>query len=167
MVFPIRRSILSIAVALTLANMASPALAEGWPIPRGPSHEPVPYQFDPKQVKKLPRAFLEDSPACTLYSGNSYLIDGEGMVETTTHEIVRFNGHKGIEKLGEYRNISYDPAYQKLTLHLARVHKADGRIVDIQPKHAQLRDVSTDFSVYDHEKQLIISFPNLEVGDAI
>jgi tetratricopeptide (TPR) repeat protein len=89
------------------------------------------------------------------------------MVETITHEIIRFNGRKGIEKLGEYRNISYDPAHQKLTLHLARVHKADGRVVDIQPKHVQLRDVSTDFAVYDHEKQLIISFPNLEVGDTI
>ena len=29
----------------------------------------------------------------------------------------------------------------------------------------QLRDVATDYQVYDHEKQLIISFPNLEVGD--
>ena len=29
----------------------------------------------------------------------------------------------------------------------------------------QLRDVATDFQVYDQDKQLVISFPNLEVGD--
>src|SRR5204863_4053628 len=28
------------------------------------------------------------------------------------------------------------------------------------------RDVATDFQVYDQDKQLVISFPNLQVGDA-
>src|SRR5262249_12216751 len=70
-------------------------------------------------------------------------------------------------KLGEYRNIVYDPTFQKLTLNEARIHKADGRIVPIEPRHVQHRDLSTDYQVYDHDKQLIISFPNLEVGDVI
>src|SRR5262249_60893076 len=64
-------------------------------------------------------------------------------------------------------NISYDPSYQTLTLNEARIHKAGGRIVPIEPKNVQLRDLSTDYQVYDHDKQLIISFPNLEVGDVI
>src|SRR5262249_34716495 len=41
------------------------------------------------------------------------------------------------------------------------------RVVDVEPRHVHLRDVSTDYQVYDHEKQLIISFPSLEVGDVI
>jgi tetratricopeptide (TPR) repeat protein/transglutaminase-like putative cysteine protease len=155
------------ALAFLVFCLAGTARAEGWPVSRGPSHEPVPFTYHPDQVQKLPKAFLEDTPACTLYSGNTYLVEADGTVEAITHEIVRFNGRKGIEKLGEYRNASYDPAYQKLTLHRARVLKADGRAVDIGPGHVQLRDVSTDYAVYDHEKQLIISFPNLEVGDAI
>ena len=106
-------------------------------------------------------------PACILYSGTTHLVEADGTVETISHEITRLNGRKGIEKLGEYRNIAYDPTFQKLVLNEARVLKADGRIVPIEPKHVQLRDVSTDYQVYDHEKQLIISFPNLEVGDAI
>src|SRR5262249_7216326 len=73
----------------------------------------------------------------------------------------------GIEKLGEYRNIAYDPSYQKLTLHEARVHKASGKVVAIEPSHVQLRDLRTDYQVYDQDKQLVISFPNLEVGDVI
>ena len=61
----------------------------------------------------------------------------------------------------------YTPAYQKLTLNEARVHKADGRIIDVEPRHAQLRDLVTDYQVYDRDKQLIISFPTLETGDVI
>jgi tetratricopeptide (TPR) repeat protein/transglutaminase-like putative cysteine protease len=162
-----QRTVFSFGLTLVLAAVTAPVGAEGWPVPRGPSHEPVPYKYDPRQVKCLPRAFREDAPACTFYSGNTYLVEADGSVESITHEIVRFNGRKGIEKLGEYRNASYDPAYQKLTLHVARLHKADGKIVEVQPRHVQLRDVTTDYSVYDHDKQLIISFPNLEVGDAI
>jgi tetratricopeptide (TPR) repeat protein/transglutaminase-like putative cysteine protease len=162
----LRPKTLSFTVLFVIA-LAAPATAADWPVARGPSHEPVPFRFDPNQVKKLPRAFLEEASACTLYSGNNYLVDADGTVEAISHEIIRFNGRKGIEKLGEYRSISYDPAYQKLTLNEARVLKADGRRIEIEPKHVQLRDLGTDYQVYDHDKQLVISFPNLEVGDVI
>ena len=38
-----------------------------------------------------------------------YLIEADGTIETISHEITRFNGRKGVEKLGEYRNIIYTP----------------------------------------------------------
>src|SRR5262249_31100446 len=91
----------------------------------------------------------------------------DGIVECVTHEVTRLNGRKGVDKVGEYRNIAYDPAFQKLTLNEARIHKADGRVVPLEARHAQLRDVGTDFQVYDHEKQLILSCPSLEVGAVI
>jgi tetratricopeptide (TPR) repeat protein/transglutaminase-like putative cysteine protease len=167
MAFPLPRTALSLLLAFVPAAASAATAMTDWPVARGPSHEPAPFRYDPGLVKKLPRSFLEDAAACTLYSGNTYLVEADGTVEAISHEIVRFNGRKGIEKLGEYRSISYDPAYQKLTLNEARVLKPDGRRVDIEPKHVQLRDLSTDYQVYDHDKQLIISFPNLEVGDAI
>jgi tetratricopeptide (TPR) repeat protein len=136
-------------------------------VPRGRSNEPNPYRFDLAQVKRVPKEFLEDSAACVLYAGTTNLLDSDGTIETITHEITRLNGRKGIEKLGETRNILYDPSYQKLTLHEACIHKADGRRLNVEPRHTQLRDVATDFQVYDHDKQLIISFPTLEVGDVI
>jgi tetratricopeptide (TPR) repeat protein len=161
-----RRSALLLAFALlSLTPLQAPAA--DWPVPRGPSHEPEPYRYDPADAKRLPRAFLEDAPACILYSGSSYLVEGDGTIETITHEITRFSGRKGIDKLGEYRNITYNPSYQTLTLNEARVHKADGRVVAIEPRHVQLRDLSTDYLIYDRDKQLVISFPNLEVGDTI
>ncbi len=151
-----------------LAVAAAPvSAADAWPVPRGPSHEPNPYRYDPEQIKHLPKEFLEDVAACVLYAGNTHLVEPDGAIESIVHEITRLNGRKGIEKLGESRNITYDPSYQKLTLNDARIHKADGRTVEVQARHVQLRDVATDFQVYDHDKQLIISFPSLEVGDVI
>jgi tetratricopeptide (TPR) repeat protein len=158
---------LAVSIVCLVVATSEFAHGEGWPIDRGPAHEPAPFRYDPSQVKVLPRAFLEDAPACTLYSGTTHLLEADGSVETIVHEIIRFNGRKGIDRLGEYRSISYDPAYQKLTLNEARVLKAGGRRVEIEPKHVQLRDLSTDYQVYDHDKQLVISFPGLEVGDAI
>jgi tetratricopeptide (TPR) repeat protein len=148
-------------------SVALSARAEGWPVPRGASHEPAPYQYDPTQWKTVPKDFLDDAPACVLHAGTTYLVDEDGAIETITHEITRFNGRKGIEKLGEYRNIVFDPTYQKLTLNEARVHKAGGKVVQIEPRSVQLRDISTDYQVYEHDKQLVISFPSLEVGDVL
>jgi tetratricopeptide (TPR) repeat protein len=159
------RSVLGVVALVVLCNRL-PA-AEGWPVQRGPSHEPNPYHYDGRKPPTIPAEFLDDAAACVLYAGNTHLVEPDGTIELITHDVTRLSGRKGIEKVGEYRNITFDPSYQKLTLNEARIHKADGRIVAIEPRHVQLRDVATDYQVYDHEKQLIISFPSLEVGDVI
>lgn len=140
---------------------------EAWPVPRGPSREPSPYRFDYQSLDKIPRHFLDDAAATILYAGSSYLLDKEGTIETIIHEVTRLNGRKGIEKLGEFRGITYSPSYQKLTLNEARIFKPSGTVLSIEPRHVQLRDVATDYQVYDQQKQLIISFPGLEVGDVL
>ena len=119
----------------------------------------------PPMVGGLPRSFIDDASACILYTSTSHLIEADGTVETITHEITRLGSRKGIDSLGEYQAITFDPNYQKLTLNEARFHKRDGKIVPIEPRHVHLRDVATDFLVYNPDKQLVISFPNLEVGD--
>jgi hypothetical protein len=151
-------------VALLLV-LHTAARADDWPVPRGPSREPLPYRFDAKIVSSIPKDVLDDAYACVLYAGTTHLIESDGTVETISHEITRLQSRKGVEKLGEYRSITYDPTYEKLTLNEARIIKANGTIVPIQPKHVQLRDMVTDFQVYHQDKQLILSFPNLEVGD--
>jgi tetratricopeptide (TPR) repeat protein len=158
------RNRLGIVVSL-LFIAAATGRADDWPVQRGPSQEPLPYRYDPRVLKTIPKEFLDDSAACVLYSGTTHLIEPDGAVSAISHEITRLNSRKGIDKLGEYRAISFDPAYEKLMLNEARIIKADGKIVLIEPKHVQLRDVATDFQVYDQDKQLVISFPNLQVGD--
>jgi tetratricopeptide (TPR) repeat protein len=159
-------ALLATLVLLTLVPAARPAAA-AWPVPMGPSHEPAPFRYDPAAWKAVPHEFLDDAPACTLYAATTHLVEADGTTETITHEVTRFNSRKAVEKLGEYKNIVWTPAYQKVTLHEARIHKADGRTVAVEPRHVQLRDLATDYQVYDHDKQLVISFPTLEAGDVI
>ncbi len=144
-----------------------PALAREWPVPRGDSREPNPYVYDPKMVEKIPKAFLNDAPAVYLYAGTTYRLEEDNTIETTVHEIVRINSRKALDQLGEHRSIVYAPAYEKVTLHIARVHKPNGQIVEVEPKHVQLRDTGTDFLVYDTDKQVIISMPAVDVNDVI
>ncbi len=161
-----RRLVLALPVVLFLAFCA-PVQAQltAWPVPRGPSHEPAPYTYDPAILKTVPHAFIDDASACVLYSGTSHLIQADGTVETITHEITRLGSRKGIDTLGEYQAITFNPSFETLTLNEARIHKKRGGIVQIEPRHVQLRDVGTDFQVYNPDKQFVISFPNLEVGD--
>lgn len=160
-----RLRLAAFAILVTISSVAR-ATDDDFPVPRGPSREPAPYRYDPAVWAKVPKEFREDAPAVTIYTGTSHIVEDDGTVETITHEVTRLNGRKGVDSLGEYRGIYYDPDYQKLTLNVARVLKANGTVVPIEPKHMQLRDVVTDFQVYDRDKQLVISFPNLEVGDA-
>ncbi len=152
-----------LVAALILA--CAPVRADEWPVARGPSREPLPYRYDPAVLKTIPREYLDNATACVLYTATTYLVEPDGTTETITHEITRLNSRKGIDKLGEYRAIYFDPTFEKLTLNEARVIKADGKVVAIEPKHVHLRDVATDFQIYDQSKQLVISFPNLKAGD--
>jgi tetratricopeptide (TPR) repeat protein len=154
----------SLAAVLSLWVVLPSAAAD---VPRGPSHEPVPYRFDPAALKSVPKAFLEDGPACVVYSGLTHILEPGGTAERITHEVMRLNDRRGVELLGEFRSIAYDPSFQKLTLNVARVHKPDGRALDVGPAHSQLRDFNTDYLVYSGYKQLVLSFPDLAAGDVI
>ena len=124
-------------IVVSLFFIASSQLrADEWPVKRGPARDPLPYRYDARVLKTIPKEFLDDSAACVLYSGTTHLIEPDGTVEAISHEITRLNSRKGIEKLGEYRSISYDPAYEKLTLNEACVIKADGKDALFEPAFA-------------------------------
>src|SRR5713101_937460 len=61
--------------------------AQTWPVPRGPAHDLAPYQYDAGILKSVPKEFLEDAPACILYTSVTNLVEPDGTVETITHEI--------------------------------------------------------------------------------
>jgi Domain of Unknown Function with PDB structure (DUF3857)/Transglutaminase-like superfamily len=159
----------TLSVLTVLVAMLAPArgLDKDLPVERGPARELVPFVFDRDALKKAPPEFLRDYPACYLHASTSHRIETDGAVETVTHEVIRLNNRKGIDQVGEHRNVSYCPGNEKLTLNLARVFKPDGRSIDVDAKNLQLRDVQTDYQVYDSSKELIISFPGLEVGDVV
>ncbi|MFQ3592710.1 MAG: DUF3857 and transglutaminase domain-containing protein [Gemmataceae bacterium] len=136
-------------------------------ITRGPSREPDPFRFQFKHVKELPKSLLDEATAIVLYAATTYRLEADGTIETTTHEVTRLNSRTAVEKLGEFRGMRYSPGYEKLTLHTVAIHKVDGSRVEVDNRHMHLRDVGTDYQSYDSDKQLIVSFPGLEVGDVI
>src|SRR5207302_138097 len=125
-------------------------------------------------LRDLPPEYLNDAAACYLYSGTVQSLAADGVLTSTTMEVIRLNTRRGIDQVGEYRSITFNPSYEKVTLHSARVHKASPdasapgvRIQEIDPRHVQIRDVNTDHQVYDSSKQVVISFPNLDLSDVI
>src|SRR5690349_3273920 len=82
------RSLVAFFLAWALAALPAQA-EETWPVARGPSHEPEPHVFDPAEVRKAPRDFLDDAAVCVLYAGTTYLVEPDGNLETITHEITR------------------------------------------------------------------------------
>jgi tetratricopeptide (TPR) repeat protein len=157
----------STRVALLVCGLASPAPAADGVVTRGPSHEPVPYHFDPKTPLQAPRAFLEDGPACYLYAGSSTLIEADGTEEDLEHEIIRLNNRRGVELFGQYHKIAFDPTYQKITLHTTVIHKPNGSTVPVGPQHVQVRDSNTDYQNCERHQEVLISFPDLDEGDII
>src|SRR5215210_6802943 len=125
-----------LALILLVAPI-TPAFAKDWPVPRGPSREPDPYTYNPADWKVVPKDFLDDAPACFLRAATTNLVEADGMTETIAHEIVRLNSRKAVEELGEHRTMTFVPDYEKLTVNLARVHKPDGKIVEVEPRHVQ------------------------------
>jgi tetratricopeptide (TPR) repeat protein/transglutaminase-like putative cysteine protease len=157
----------TIRTCLVVTMLAAPAVAKDWPVGRGPSREPEPHAFDPAELKQVPAELLRDYPACYLQVATWHLIEADGTVETVTHEVIRLNNRRGIDQLGEHRNITFRPGDESLTLNTARVVKAAGGEVAVGPDHVQLRDAATDYSVYDTSKELVISLPALEEGDVV
>jgi transglutaminase-like putative cysteine protease len=153
--------------SLLLVPASVRAEGQEWPVPRGPAKSAAAVAFDPAVCKRLPTAFLDDAPACVLYSGTTHRLLPDGTTEMTTQELIRLNGRKGIDQLGEYKSITFCPSYETVTLHEARVHKAKGGVETVAPRHVRLRDVNTDHQIYDPSKELVISFPGLEVGDVM
>src|SRR5438045_1524921 len=104
-----RRPLCALAVVALFACLPAPLHAAGdWPVPRGPSREPNPYRYDAGRWKSVPKEYLEDASACQLYAATTNLVEADGTVEVVTHEVTRLNGRKGIEKLGEFRHMTFD-----------------------------------------------------------
>ena len=154
------------AALLLFALAPLSARAADWPVPRGPSQEPDPFVFDTKKPLDCPKEYLDEYGAVVLFSSTSHRLHDDGSLETTVHEVTRLNGRKAVEDLGEYHYASFMPGWQKFTLHEARIHKANGTKVEVEPNHVTVRDSANDDAlVYDVSKQVTLSFPNLGVGD--
>ena len=57
--------------------------------------------------------------------------------------------------------------FEEASKEFIKWNKANGKVLPVEPRHLNIRDSNTDYFAYDRDKQLVISFPNLEIGDVI
>jgi hypothetical protein len=111
---------------IVVASAPAPAGDRDWPVERGFAKPKV--EFRAEMVRSAPAGYLQDAAACYLYSGTHHTLDRDGTLHAATQELIRLNTRRGIDQMGEFRSIAFNPHYEKVVLHLARVHKAAGPI---------------------------------------
>ena len=138
-----------------------------WVLKREPSPAWAPLPEKPQDASKVPPEWLEEHGAVYLHNSTRLLLSPDGTTTTSSTQIIRLLGRKAIAALGDHRDIVFDPSFEKCALHHAFVVGTDGKRRELESRHCQLRDVVTDFAVYQNDKQAILSFPGLQVGDTV
>lgn len=144
----------------TVPPAASPSVVE-----RGPSTETAPFVFDRSHLEQAAARYVGHDAWYLLWKESHELLPG-GDVVVTTHTIAVANNRHALDLLGDSL-IWFDPSCEQLTLNEARLHKRDGSIRPAAAENLLLRDDNSDPLVLEPEKQLIVSFTGVEVGDAI
>jgi tetratricopeptide (TPR) repeat protein len=136
------------------------------PVPWGESREAQPYVYDAAVLERIPKAFLADHVCCYLLVKDDYRLDPEGYIQATHHYVARVNLRSGIGSMGDWP-LPFDSTCETVMLNAARLHKPDGRVVDVAPEDIHVRDENTDYLNYDLTKNVVVSFSNLETGDVV
>lgn len=146
---------------------APPGAPTEWVLKREPSPAWAPLPENPGDASKVPVEWLDEHGAVYLHNSTRLLLTPDGTTTTSSTQIIRLLGRKAIATLGDHRDIVFDPSYEKCVLNHAFVVGTDGQRRELESRHCQMRDVVTDFAVYQNDKQAILSFPGLQVGDTV
>jgi hypothetical protein len=134
---------------------------------RGPAPAWAPLPENPQDASRVPAEWLEEHGAIFLHNSTRLLLSPDGTTTTTSTQILRLLGRKAISTLGDHRDIVFDPSYETCVLHHAFVVGGNGQRRELESRHCQVRDMVTDYAVYQNDKQAILSFPGLQVGDTV
>lgn len=160
-------------LTLLICSAILPGLARPLPaedatpmVVREPSAEIDPVVYDPAMAQQAPADVLEEYSACYLLNREVHQLSSDGRVSVTQHLIARINSRDALEATGDWP-LWFDPYSESIVLHVARVHKANGQVVDVPKEDLHFRDENTDFQVFDVYKYLVVSFSQLAVGDVV
>ncbi len=168
--FPYRRGWAVLIVFLFMLSALVPSVVRGQteatPIKRGPSTEPDPVQFKWSMLDDVPQEFLTNHEGCYLLMRDVHQLEPDGAVTSTHHFIARANTRNGWRTLGDWL-LWFDPSCEEMTLNAARVHKADGNVIDVADEDLHVRDENTDYFEFDLSKYLVVSFAQVKAGDVV
>ncbi|MGQ9852005.1 MAG: DUF3857 domain-containing transglutaminase family protein [Candidatus Oleimicrobiaceae bacterium] len=98
-----------------------------------------------------------------------YLYRVDGTYVATVYGLRKILSDEGKRKHAQER-FPYYRKYDRMEVALARVIKADGSMVDVPQEHIKDQTIPevAAMNIYEPDmRQLVITFPNLEVGDAL
>jgi len=121
------------------------------------------------RLEKIRPLFVKDSgqdnDAEVLLQSNAVTLQHDGTITSHTIRDVRILTFQGKRANGEAK-LSYNPAYQTLTLNAAEVRSASGDVVSVTKK--EINELDADGAAltprYPAFKQRVISLPAIEVG---
>ncbi|MBI1902270.1 MAG: DUF3857 and transglutaminase domain-containing protein [Planctomycetia bacterium] len=159
-------SVLPGLAALPGAALDAPTSAPAPMVVRAPSAEFDPAVYDPAQLKEVPAEYLSEHSVFYLLNREVHELSPDGLATFTHHILARVNARDGLERASDWP-LWFDPFTESIVLHVAQVHKPDGRVVEAASDDLHFRDENTDFAVFDVSKYLVVSFSRVEVGDVV
>ncbi|MCE5272987.1 DUF3857 and transglutaminase domain-containing protein [bacterium] len=121
------------------------------------------------RLNAVDAAKYPDANAVVLESRRDVKYNADGTYLDRSYELVKVLTEPGKENYGE-AGFDYTRQYDAVRIEMARVIKADGRVVDVPAE--MIKDVThpalAQMNIYDANARVqMVTFPNLEVGDAI
>jgi transglutaminase-like putative cysteine protease len=160
----LRRFLLSILFALMIC----------WPLAAQQPAAPAQPAPDIKPVlAELERAGgLKEHPnanALVVFEDDGTVFEESGEFTATEHSLVKILTDKGKQTFAT-RKLPYHRRYSSVKVSLARVIKKDGRAVPVPPesmKDGTMEDTQAMNIFEENFRRLSVTFPGLEVGDAV
>jgi len=143
------------AIACLMASFAATALA----------HEPAQPADDIAAKIAAAKGDFDGADYVVVCDGTDITVADDGMGTAVNTRVVKILKEGGAKS--QCRQVwDYDPATNVLTVERVRVHRADGRIDDIDAKSA-ISQPAPQGIIFWGSLQTIVGIPNLAVGDAV
>ena len=92
-------------------------------------------------------------------------VEPSGLAHVVNHSLMKVLTVEGARDLA-FQRFNYDPASQLIEIRTARIHRADGSVVDVDPATA-VDTLQPMHMIYWGARMLCLALPRLAVGDAV
>ncbi len=107
-------------------------------------------------------------------SGSSFVLDDHQTrvsgtsVDRYTHHVIRIDTTAGLNDLSQLR-FSFEPTYQKLTIHFIRIQRGDITINALKPSEVKIiqQEEELDQQLYNGTLSALIFLSDLRIGDLV
>lgn len=134
-------------------------------VPNGPSVAQAPTGDPIKARLAAVEPAKYDADVVVVLDETLVTVRPNGLGVAESHRLARILRDGAIRSEAVQR-FGYDPTTNVLDLRLVRVHRADGRVEDVDV-HSAADQPDPQWGIFWGSRQLLVSVPHLEIGDAV